>query len=149
MFDKILICTDFSKYSDRAVSLGLDLAKEFKSKAWIVHSLGRTPFIEHWNQEQINRMVAEKGKDLKATYDKQIKQASIKHCVLNIVYGGVATELVKMAYNMGADLIVMGPHSDRIETVEPEKDIQLGDTARRVAAIAPCPVMVISRPWTY
>lgn len=149
MFNKILICTDFSKYSDRAVSLGLDMAKQFKSRVWIVHSLGRTPFIQHWDQEQIDKMVAEKGKDLKATYDKQIKEAGIKHCVLNVVYGGVATEVVKMAYDMRANLIIMGPHSDRIETVEAEREVQLGGVARRVAAIAPCPVMVITRPWAY
>lgn len=149
MFNKILIGTDFSKYSRNAVSVGVALAKQFKSRLYMVHSLGRIPFIEHWTQEEIDKKIEEKAKEMKDTYCKEIEKAGIEHCVENVVYGGTVAELVKMAYSMGADLIILGPHSERKQIVEPEREVQLGSTASRVAAIAPCPVMIITRPWTY
>lgn len=62
------------------------------------------------------------------------------HCDVQVAAGRPAAELVRLAADLRADLLVVGAHG-----AHPVRDL-LGTTAHKLLRLAPCPVLVVKRP---
>jgi len=128
---KILFCTDFSEHSDRALQYALSLAMEYKAELTLFHVLEVVPPTHDFQTEN-------------ATICKRLEQAIPEEaknwCKITpmVRAGQPYTEIIKLATETAADLVVMGVRGRNA------LDLALfGSTAHRVIQLGPCPVLAV------
>jgi nucleotide-binding universal stress UspA family protein len=128
---KILLCSDFSECSDRALRYALSLATEYKSELSLVHVLEHLPAPEQREVENARVIHLLEGKvPAEARGCCKIKTA--------VRAGKPYEEIVKLAKEEQADLIVVGVRGRNV------LDLALfGSTTHRVLQLGPCPVLAI------
>jgi len=138
----ILVPTDFSVYSDRALSEAVDIAIQNKSKIYLLHVIDEIVqcavdycldvSLVKQLEEQSVKFAEEKLKKevetIAATKDVEI--------VFDIKKGNAAKTILEEQENKKIDLIVMGSHG--------LKGIlhRLGSVADKVLTSAKCPVLM-------
>jgi len=146
MFKKILFCTDFSENSDHAFSYALNLATTYHSMLLILHVIVE-PVSYYWStpegvdqligkqmervKEEINAHYLQKAQDFK-NYEIFIKAAD---------EGRAFYEIILMAKEESADLIIMGTHGRT-----GFDHLIMGSTAENVVRKSPCPVLTVRLP---
>jgi nucleotide-binding universal stress UspA family protein len=138
VFKHILIPTDFSTPAERALDVGLELARRFDARVSIMHAyqfLVPLPYMaavalpfEEIAARAEQHMAAEVAK-VRARYAK---------CESVLRPGTPADEIVGAALDAGADLIVLGTHGRRGVS-----HAILGSTAERVVRTSPIPVLTV------
>jgi len=147
MFKKILFCTDFSENSHWAFTYALNLAKNYKSKLFILHV---TPVPNHPEQLSIylppgklqELIIAQKNeleKELNTHYLRKLKE--FKNYKVLFKEGEPFMEIIQMAKKESVDLIVMGTHGRT-----GLDHVLFGSTAEKVVRKSPCPVLTIRLP---
>ena len=128
---KILLCSDFSECSDKALKYGLSLATEYQSELLLAHVLEHVPPVEQRETENARIIHLLEG--------KVPEEARSRYKIRPIVRAGKAyEEIVKLAEEEQADLIVVGVRGRNI------LDLALfGSTTHRVLQLGPCPVLAI------
>ena len=155
MFDKILFATTGTPICDNAAHVAFDIAKKYNSKIYTFHVLGlpsrgfsqyvvdaRTGKEECYDQDYVSWVKEE----LRNTYDKYLTEC--KDYEIESVAGIPHTEILRMARQKNADLIVMGAHSRQEETGSTRYRGAVGANMQKVARGARCPVLIVSRPCT-
>ena len=145
-FQKILIAVDDTKYSYLAASYGFDLAVRLGAKVGLVHInempvainitgdplLGDTGMILPELIAIQNQKAHELFEKLKNDFDRAIVSQEF------IVDGNISHEIVKVAQDFNASLIVMGTHGrtgfDHFIS---------GSVAESVTRHASCPVLIV------
>jgi nucleotide-binding universal stress UspA family protein len=143
MFKHILLATDGSSASEKAVAQGLELAKSLNAKV-----LGVTS-TELWSaldvsgpdgRERITKYetAAKKSADkILAGLSAAAERAGVACVTLHVADTSPAVAIVETAKREGCDLIIMGSHGRRgIDR------LLLGSQAQRVVTNAACPVLV-------
>jgi nucleotide-binding universal stress UspA family protein len=141
--NKILIPVDFSDNSLLAVKHAAFLAERTKGELLLVHVvkqrmehfevIGTSPSLDP-PDGAVGKMIERKLADLAADIRKQYGVPS----EITISHGSIATEIVNVANDQKAALIVMGTHGySRLE------EILLGSNALSVLHKAACPVLTI------
>jgi len=144
-FKTILVTTDFSDTSKRALPPALRLAEKFGSKLVVVYV----------DEEKLPPLVVEYtavGLDDILRDQEQRAAARLREFVAENLRGAgaiearVATgvphvEIVRIAEECGAGLIVMATHGRGFIS-----HMLLGSTTERVLRRAPCPVLVVREP---
>jgi nucleotide-binding universal stress UspA family protein len=134
-FHKVLVATDFSPSADLAFEEALEIAAAMRLELRLVHiyseipPLNERPGRDHSNHT--NRVLAERRLErlLLRAWRRGIT-------VTPILKSGIPeSEIVKVAENECADLLVMGAQG---WSTSP-----LGEVAARVSASAPCPVLTV------
>ena len=128
---KILLCSDFSECSDKALEYGLSLAMEYQSELLLVHVLEHVLPPDQRETENARVIHLLEGKVPKETRSL---------CKIRpIVRAGKAyEEIIKLAEEEQADLIVVGVRGRNV------LDLALfGSTTHRVLQLGPCPVLAI------
>jgi nucleotide-binding universal stress UspA family protein len=147
MFKKTLFCTDFSENSHWAFTYALNLAKNYKSKLFIIHV---TPVPNHPEQlsiylppEKLEELrIAQRKeleKELKIFYLRKLKE--FKNYKIFFKEGEPFIEIIQMAKKESVDLIVMGTHGRT-----GLNHVLFGSTAEKVVRKSPCPVLTIRLP---
>ena len=139
---KILFCTDFSENSEPARQLAVDYAKAFGAQLIIVHVVDSTVFPSYvgWVSQEIHDIVSrieQSAIDTLQSVEEQCRQvlADVKtHCRT----GSSAFEIVAVANEEGADLIVVGTHGRT-----GVKHLVMGSIARSVLRTAHRPVLIV------
>jgi nucleotide-binding universal stress UspA family protein len=139
----ILIAHDFSETADHALAFGLDVAERFGARVTVVHAyeiptFGMTP-LPVMSPEmviEIERM-ERSGLDAVAT---RARRPGIEMS-FSLRRGFAANEIVAVAKEVGADLIVMGTHGRRGFS-----RLLMGSVAEMVVRTAPCPVLTMHPP---
>ena len=128
---KILLCSDFSECSDKALKYGLSLATEYQSELLLAHVLEHVPPVEQRETENARIIHLLEG--------KVPEEARIRCKIRPIVRAGKAyEEIVRLAEEEQADLIVVGVRGRNV------LDLALfGSTTHRVLQLGPCPVLAI------
>lgn len=137
----ILVPTDFSAHSEKAVAVAIDLAK----------LSGGTIHLLHCYQVNVGG-VSPYGVTVPEEFNRQIREAAAKS--VEKVEGRIAAEGIpvethitpsypseavsELAEEIGADVIVMGTRGST-----GLKHILLGSVAERTLRIAPCPVLTV------
>jgi nucleotide-binding universal stress UspA family protein len=141
---KILVPTDFSDPSLRALDQAINLAKTTKAEITLVHIVEDILSIASPDYFSIPTSME---------YEKEIKDTSKKHLAnlvkekneggkitMNAVTlsGRTHTEIVRLGKEMGTDIIVMGTHG-----VSGFREFFVGSNTYRVVGDAECPVLSI------
>lgn len=140
----MLVATDFSPSSDRAVEEGFDLASRFGAQVHLVHVVAG-PLHEMWAGYVPADDFVGVVKTHKAEARRKLEAIAAKHtaqeCPATIVtpYGLPVDELVDYARVHDIDLIICGTHSRR-----GLDRLVMGSIAEKLVQLAPCPVLTVS-----
>lgn len=141
-FSTLLVATDFSEGSDYAFDYALTLAQKFSSKLVLIHVVNepvdlRGFYVPHVSFENLEKEILEGAEKMMERFCKD-NLADYPDFEKHVISGIPYEEVVRMADECGADLIVMGTHGrkgvDRM---------LFGSTAERVVRNARCPVMTV------
>ncbi|MGE5208635.1 MAG: universal stress protein [Alphaproteobacteria bacterium] len=138
---KILVPTDFSETSKKAVQYALRFAEQFSCEIALLYvvepaspMIGAPLAIEPLTDEDEFSMAE---KDLAALAAKL--QTDGGHPVASFVHLGHApNEITKAAKDLDVDLIIIATHG-----YTSWRHLCIGSTAERVVRTAPCPVLVV------
>ncbi|HBR69701.1 MAG TPA: hypothetical protein DEA55_10040 [Rhodospirillaceae bacterium] len=129
----ILLATDLTANSDRAMERALKIAKEAGAKLHIVHVL------PGYKEKKLVSTLKEDTEDLIRGYIYDYKDSQGLNVVINALQGGEAyAEILGYARKIKADLIVMGTHGKT-----GIRDLFAGTTVERVARKGAWPVLMV------
>lgn len=144
-FEKILLATDFSDYSEVACEYALTLAQTFSSSLLVLHVINepvdlRGFYVPHISFEQLEKEI-ETGaaKMLENFCQENIKEFSNFETL--VATGVPYEEIMRVAAEEDVSLIIIGTHGRT-----GLDHLIFGSTAERVVRSAPCPVMTIRLP---
>ena len=138
---KVLIPTDFSECSQRAVQYGLAVAEKFQAKPYIIHvwELPMTGSILPVDPypEMVFTEEQKAAKERLTRLTDELKTHGIDAEAI-FAFGKAYVEIVKAAADLEADLIVLATHGRGGIS-----HLLLGSVAEKVVRLAPCPVLTV------
>lgn len=142
---KILVPTDFSEYSDRALAQGLDIAQHYKAKLFLLHvvhgdiyrSVLEFTFLEETVRHSIKDRATDWAHDSLQKQLGHFPQAKNVEIVTHVRWGIPYEEILKEEMEKGIDLIV-------IATLGRSAIARylIGNVARNVLKGSKCPVLL-------
>lgn len=137
---RILVPVDFSEYSAKAVTYGLELTKKFGSELHLLHVVELIPIVFHEGAVYLSNDLAELIKAAEAELAK-VAQDETVDIVRQTVDGHPLVQILRHAKEHEIDLIVIGTHG-RTGLAH----LFLGSVAENVVRKAPCPVLTVHNP---
>ena len=140
-FDRMLVATDFSPNSLRAVKYSVQLAKRLGARLTILHvvpepSVLNYPMegippeeVESWQLEAVKRL------------DQQVVEAKREYSKVDCLQRTALSprdEIVKVATELPADLLVLSTHG-----LTGWQHFLLGSYAEKILEHAPCPTAIV------
>jgi nucleotide-binding universal stress UspA family protein len=138
---KILVATDFSSHSERALEAGIELAKRLGAELHLTHAYSLPiplvapyevtipdPYIEETRKAAREKLAEAEAKARAAGLAPKSELAE----------GSAAAAILRTAEEIDADLIVMGTRG-----LTGLKYVVLGSVAGHVLRAAPCPVLTL------
>ncbi|MHB1215825.1 MAG: universal stress protein [Thiobacillus sp.] len=142
----IVVATDFSAFSERAVQRAAHIAKQHNAELHVVHvvrpldlypSLTLTP--DEFGHHDRDLQQAEQSR-VDAMASTLSSQLGIRvHPVTRL--GRAHTEIATYGQEVSADLVVAGSRGESTLI-----DLFLGSTASRLLRVATCPVLIVKKP---
>jgi len=132
---RILVCTNFSEYSDYALKQAKALASKCRGELQILH-VAEISFYLRWTpseNEKFSRLIYN---DLMERMKTQLKRCNVEASPVVTFESNAATGISKYAQEKNIDLIVIGGTATRSTTPA------FGSLARKVIAEVNCPVLV-------
>ena len=140
---KILVPTDFSEYSDKALRQALDIAKQYKAKVYVVHVLHKkNPYdtsdlaIPSYYEDLEKQTIDWAVKQMQKQIDKFPKSKELE-VFSEVVNGNTAEAILEEESSKGIDLIVIAS----LGRTGIAKYL-IGGVARNVLKFAKCPVLL-------
>lgn len=141
---RILVATDFSECSKDAIDSAARLAECFSSELFLLHVF-EPPFYTIEGRDarihpEVDRWVRELGEKESKKLDAEVETVKRRGIPVRPYFkeGSPLVEVLKVAEEIGADLVVLGTHGrtgmDRFV---------MGSVAERVTRKAPCSVLII------
>jgi nucleotide-binding universal stress UspA family protein len=140
VYKKILLPTDGSEESKKAVSRGLELAKALGSDVVGVYVIDTSSFVnlpETFMWENVRGLLEEEGKKAIASMERAAKKHKLK-LSSEIREGSPSKEILNLAAEKKADLIVMGTAGR-----SGLDKFFLGSVSEKVLRSAGCSVMLV------
>lgn len=130
---KILVATDFSERSDRALRRATLLARQFEAKLHVVNVV---------DDDQPKRIV-DADYDQAATLLRQmadtLRDVDGVDCETCVILASPFAGIVRAVDELGPDLLVIGPHRRQVL-----RDVFVGTTAERTIRSVTCPVLMVN-----
>jgi nucleotide-binding universal stress UspA family protein len=141
-FKRILYATDFSPAADHALGYALSLAEEAQGALILVHVMDGPSLAATASGLPINpsRVTADLAREAQRRLKEAVPPAARLWCEVEerVAYGRPADEIIRVAREREAQVIVMGVHGRNA------LDLMLfGSTSHHVIRKAPCPVLTI------
>ena len=140
---RILLATDGSEEAELATLRAVDLAERTDSELHVVHVGVLPTFLESYPGTlgyygKLYEQIEEESRELLRELSWRVKVAGGTVAGTHLRMGAVAVEIVALAEELGADLIVMGCRGRRgiRRAIE-------GSISDAVIRHAPCPVLVV------
>ena len=127
---KILVATDGSREAELATRTAADLAEKTASELHLVHVFGIAPWYPVYPEatspewvaqaqtpmleEDFKRTSEQRAREILDTEVEKARSAGSTVAQAHLKEGGVAAEIVTLAEDIGAGLIVMGSVSDSV-----------------------------------
>jgi nucleotide-binding universal stress UspA family protein len=137
-FGNIVFATDFSKQAESAFKFALSSAKELGCDLTLFHALDISGKV--LDQNAIEDRLIEARSRIRETYGPLM--GDFKDFDIEVWEGVPYVEIVKIARERSADLIVMAHHTRELD---PER-ATIGSTMEQVILRAGCPVVSVSKP---
>jgi len=141
---EILVPTDFSEYSERALQQAVELAVQFGSKIHLVHvtthDTDHMPmfFLDDEKVSEVKRHLADyNDQQMQAKIDKYIKDKKLNYEV-HECSGSPYNEVLKLAEKLKVDLIVISSKGKNAM-----EGFFFGSTTEKVVRKAKCSVFVV------
>lgn len=138
MFGKILHANDGSEHAFRALALALAIAKQNGSELHIV-CVEEIPYLPEF-MEEVREATGIAARYFHGVLQRARRMAEQSHVRLHthVVAGHPVRDIVKLAAEMEADLLVIGAtgHSAIYERL-------VGSRADRIIQLAQCPVLIV------
>jgi len=142
--ERILVPTDFSRESAKAVRYAVSMARQFDASITLVHVVEPSYGPADFGGAPVARQVSEKQRASHAKSKLGVLGRRILgpcRIVETVIRNGLAFfEITEAAKAVSADLIIIGTHGYSGVT-----RAILGSTAEKVVRHAPCPVLVVRR----
>jgi nucleotide-binding universal stress UspA family protein len=142
-FSRILVATRGAPWSDRALQLGVRMAKAYQLELVVIAVL--TPTYEPQKNAAWGIGAAlEVGADVRQVAQRVLERASDLAKAHGLKYvcetraGRPAEEIIKAADEHQCDLILIGSHGE-----SGERRVTMGETGNEVVLKAPIPVIVV------
>ncbi|MFQ5949862.1 MAG: universal stress protein [Nitrospiria bacterium] len=136
---KILVATDFSVYSERAIDYAAMIADQFSADIFLLHVIES---LTYSLTDTLTVVGHEKALSVTATalLDNLVKELVEKKVSVrsDLVTGTPYREIIKKSQEEDVDLIVVGTHGR--SGVE---HFLLGSVAEKVIRVATCPVLTV------
>jgi len=142
-FSKIICAIDFSVASRNALALALSIAEESDARLTLLHVIDTPPELSH-APAPLDRYVAPIRAQARARSLEQLEELVPEHAAdycsveTSVLDGGVASQLLRVAGQRQADLIVMGVHGRNALDLA-----FFGSNAKDVIRHATCPVLIV------
>lgn len=136
---RILVPTDFSETSAKAVNYGLELCSKFGAELHLHHAYEVTPIM----YGEGGGAPSQSATGLKAAAVTSLEELQLKHAdnvdvVRSVTEGKPFVEIVRYAKEHNIDLIVIGTHGQGAIS-----HLLIGSVAENVVRKAACPVLVV------
>lgn len=139
MFKNLLVPTDLSEKSSRALEIALDMAeKRGGCRITFLHVIER---IEDSDDDEFKSFYDRLASKARLKMNEIVKQYSHRKAEIDneIVFGNRVGEIVDFAYKHAIDLIILSSHKlDKLDAVQDWATISY-----KVGILAPCPVMMV------
>ena len=138
-FKRILLATDFSEASERALSYAIAFCARYSSDLFIAHASDpepREPIPMDPLPRELDRARVEAERQMKRL-SKSAKLKDLPHNVI-VEKGDVWPVLSSIIEREHVDLLIMGTHGRR-----GFRKLALGSVAEEVLHLAPCPVLTV------
>jgi len=139
----ILVATDFSPDSERALETALELAKSSHATVHVVHgclAFMRMPDDRNLPPEEWLETVRAEAQARLAAIEQRMSQLGVMS-KMHFRQEDAVSSILAVAEAVSADLIVMGTRG-----LTGLKHVLLGSVAERTLRLAPCPVMTVKQP---
>ena len=137
---RILVATDGSREAELAVTTAADLAKSTDSELHVVH-VGESPLVYHPERHAYRAEYEEYEKEAQQLLEAQVDRiegASATEAQAHLRMGRADEEIVELAHNIDAGLIVMGSRGHgRLRRA------LVGSVSESVVRHAHCPVTIV------
>jgi nucleotide-binding universal stress UspA family protein len=141
----ILVPTDFSEYSDKALKKAIELAKKFNSKIYLLHVIDQAMqqcvvdyCIDAEIVEQLEKNSEEASEEMLQKEVNAISEAKGVDIIFDVKKGRPYETILNEQKDKGIDLIVIASHGRT-----GLKKHLMGSVAEKVARGATCPVMLV------
>jgi nucleotide-binding universal stress UspA family protein len=140
-FKKIIHPTDFSDHSAEARECAVGMAEKFGAELVLLHvveSYDYSPPAYYMAAEDLRREIDRRLEDARKGCEEMAKDIKGVKPQVMVVEGKPFVEIIRVAKEIGADMIVLGTHG-RTGLAH----ILIGSTAEKVVRKSPCPVLTI------
>jgi nucleotide-binding universal stress UspA family protein len=137
----ILVPVDFSANATRALAQAVELATTSGATVTVVYVIPQVIFHPDWAADVEETLslsdITEEVQQALATMTAPYRQTGV-HITEKVLAGGPHVEIVRLAHQLSAELIVIGAHgtTDRQPAV-------MGSVAEKVVRDAPCSVLTV------
>jgi nucleotide-binding universal stress UspA family protein len=144
---KIICPTDFSEPSFEAVKVAGELATHFGSFLCLLHVVSITPVLASpmmptaFNVNAYQKALEDDAIDKLRKVREDLVPVELHTCSPRVVSGFAPDEIINMAVQEQADLIVIATHG-----LTGWRHLIYGSVAERVVQLAPCAVLAIRPP---
>ena len=140
LFSNIIFCTDFSKPADAAFQFAFKTAKEVGAKLYLFHAIDISNALTGVlsGQAEIERRIEQAKEQMRKKYVAQM--GDFDNYQIEIWEGTPYVEILKLAREKQADLIIMAHHTKDVDEAE------IGSTVEQVVLRSACPVASVNRP---
>lgn len=137
---QILVPTDLTQESQKAVSYGLVLARSFGARLTLLHVYQEPYSVDYLRGPQACAAVSELRRNSEIALAALLDQVAEQYadCSAEFRYGAVCEEIVKTAKEREIDLIVISTHHYNWLT-----RLAYGCDAEQILRHAPCPILIL------
>ncbi|MCX5807125.1 MAG: universal stress protein [Proteobacteria bacterium] len=141
---KILVPTDFSKYSDKALQQAADIAKEHNSTIYLFHVIGIIQqcavdyCLDNQIIEELEKKSIDSSKEMMKEQINKIAEAKSLKIITDVKKGTPYEEILKEQAEKKIDLIVTASHGKT-----GLMHYLMGSVAEKVVKGAKCTVMLV------
>jgi nucleotide-binding universal stress UspA family protein len=135
----ILHPTDFSKQSEFAFELACSLARDYGAELYVVHVV--TPPVVVYGEGVLPVEPESYQAELREKLNRLRSGEPEVRVLHRLVEGQPVDEILRLAKEIGCDLIVMGTHGRT-----GFGRVLMGSVAEKVVRTAPCPVVTVRQP---
>ncbi len=143
-FERIVVCTDFSEDSEKALERALEIAKTNQASLDVVHVI--EPIVNPLATAGIGGLAAEAVEATLEKVEAEMKKkfgfrigSAVEHKIV-VREGHPATEIVAYLKQVGADLVVTGASG-----LSGMGLVLFGSVSARIARKSPCDVLIVKR----